>query len=301
LAALVVIVFDLWGQGQKFLTYVSGEPYPEWAVVDRLLPQERDNFRVLTKVLEENGGSFFGLENIYGYDGFTLEASETLHDLSVADARIVRLLSGRYLIHGPGWDLPIVAPGWQPAVEEGEIAIFERSDFGPRALLVHEVVGAADEAEALSIMQRPELDFTRTAVVQMLPGTQCDLQPAGESVDRVEIAARDDQQITIAVNAQTTGWLVLNELYYPGWQVTIDGQPATIQPTNYALRGVCVPAGSHEVTFTFAPRIAILGISLSVIALAVISVAVALLVLHWAANSTRSKAGTESISTDTMV
>ncbi len=290
LAALAMIILDLWGQGQKFLTYVSGEPYSEWAVVDRLLPQERDDFRVLTKVLEENGGYFFDLESIYGYDGFTLEASETMHDLAVADARVVRLLSGRYLIHGPGWDLPIVAPGWEPAVEESEIAVFQRSDYGPRAFMVHDVIGVADEAEALSAIQRPELDFTRSAVVQMLPDTRCDLQPASETPDRVEIVARDDQQITIAVQAQSTGWLVLNELYYPGWRVTVDGLPATIQPTNYALRGVCVPAGNHQVTFTFAPRIAVIGAALSVVALAAVGVAVLFLLLKRRASSHATEA-----------
>ncbi len=299
LLALALIMIDLWGQGQKFLTYVSGEPYPEWAVVDSLLPAERSDFRVLTKVLEENGGYFFGLESIYGYDGFTLESSETLNDLAVSDARIVRLLSGRYLIHGPGWDLPIVAPGWEPAVEEGEIAVFQRSDFGPRAFMVHELLGATDANEALSIMQRPELDFTRTAVVQMLPGTQCDLQPAALP-DRVEIVSRDDQQVTIAVDAQSTGWLVLNELDYPGWQASIDGQPATIQPTNYALRGVCVPAGRHEITFVFAPRVATYGIALSFVALAVVVAAlVALAQRRWASRHEMSAVRAEETSPDT--
>jgi hypothetical protein len=281
--ALVILTLDLWGQGQKFLTYVDGQPYPEWATVDELLPGGRDDYRVLTKVLEENAGYFFGLDSIFGYDGFTLESSETLNDLSVSDARVVRLLSGRYLIHGPGWESPVVAPGWELMAQPGEMTIFERADSGPRAFMVHEVIGVLDQADALHQMSRPDLDFTQTAVVQALPNTQCAIAPADgptelSFADNVQITEHLGDRVIIQVQAQSDGWLVLNELFYPGWQATVDGQPVTIQPSNYALRGVCLPAGDHEVIFSFQPQILTYGLLVSAAALVLIGAALVLIV-----------------------
>ena len=47
--------------------------------------------------------------------------------------------------------------------------------------------------------------------------------------------------------------LVLHDLYYPGWEVTVDGEPQPILRTNLLFRGVEVPQGKHRVEFAFRP------------------------------------------------
>jgi uncharacterized membrane protein YfhO len=48
--------------------------------------------------------------------------------------------------------------------------------------------------------------------------------------------------------------MVLSEIWYPaGWEAEIDGKPTKICKTNFVLRGIEVPAGEHEITFTFEP------------------------------------------------
>ena len=59
---------------------------------------------------------------------------------------------------------------------------------------------------------------------------------------------------------KTDGFLVLSEIYYPaGWKAFIDGKEVPILKTNYVLRGLSVPAGSHTVTLTFNPSSYTLG------------------------------------------
>jgi uncharacterized membrane protein YfhO len=69
--------------------------------------------------------------------------------------------------------------------------------------------------------------------------------------------------VRLHVETPTTGWLVLTDLYYPGWRAQVNGREVSIQATNYGLRGVCIPAGSHEVIFEFTPPLLHYGAVLS--------------------------------------
>ncbi len=47
---------------------------------------------------------------------------------------------------------------------------------------------------------------------------------------------------------------VFSDIYYPGWQCTIDGEPAQILRADYVLRAVVIPAGKHHIAFRFDPQ-----------------------------------------------
>ena len=55
------------------------------------------------------------------------------------------------------------------------------------------------------------------------------------------------------------------DYYKPGWKVSIDGQEADHFRANYTLRAMVVPAGSHEIVFSFEPDVINTGSTLSLI------------------------------------
>jgi uncharacterized membrane protein YfhO len=60
-------------------------------------------------------------------------------------------------------------------------------------------------------------------------------------------------EVSLDVDTDRNSIVVLHDIYYPGWEVTIDGKPGRIFRTNLLFRGVEVPAGHHQVEFRFRP------------------------------------------------
>lgn len=77
----------------------------------------------------------------------------------------------------------------------------------------------------------------------------------------------------IDVSATGPGWLVLSEIVYPGWKVSLDGQKADLATRHEILRAVDLPAGSHQVSFRLSPTSFWLGLAVSLITGCVIGAA----------------------------
>jgi uncharacterized membrane protein YfhO len=69
------------------------------------------------------------------------------------------------------------------------------------------------------------------------------------------------------VNASGQHLLVFSQIYYPGWQAQIDGQPVELYRVNVIQQGVVVPAGAHTVELIFSPRSFWVGLTISVMGL----------------------------------
>jgi uncharacterized membrane protein YfhO len=78
-----------------------------------------------------------------------------------------------------------------------------------------------------------------------------------------------DRPHRVVVRAAGPGLLVLTDVCYPGWRAAVNGQAADILPTNYAFRGVTIPTGQSEVSFTYEPASYRIGLFLGLVSLAV--------------------------------
>jgi hypothetical protein len=88
---------------------------------------------------------------------------------------------------------------------------------------------------------------------------------------RVESLTDSGNTVTIRANSPQDGWLILSDVFYPGWQATLDDAPAEIHLANEAFRAVEFPAGSHTVEFHYRPRSVFDGLIVSLASLVVIA------------------------------
>jgi uncharacterized membrane protein YfhO len=67
------------------------------------------------------------------------------------------------------------------------------------------------------------------------------------------------------VTLRSPGLVILGDVLYPGWELTIDGKPAPIWKTNRLMRGAAVESGSHRLVYRYNPRSVRDGIAASIL------------------------------------
>jgi Bacterial membrane protein YfhO len=105
------------------------------------------------------------------------------------------------------------------------------------------------------------LDPAQGSVAEGAPRTLVQQQPSELTVTGYR---EDFYQIRYSAAADT--FIRIAVPYAPGWHATVDGTPVAVLPTDYALCGVVVPAGQHQLTLQFRPRYFLVGAALSIAA-----------------------------------
>lgn len=82
-----------------------------------------------------------------------------------------------------------------------------------------------------------------------------------------EVSDYQANQVTLVVTSANGGEVVLTDLFYPGWDVTIDNEPANAHRVDGLFRGITVAPGQHTVVWTFRPTSVRNGAIISVLAL----------------------------------
>ena len=263
LAAVCLVLSDLWGYGVPQLRLISEGYDSTWAKAAEAV---ESNDRVLPWGLFlffQNGGMDHAIPSVFGYDPIVLDRYEQFTS-SVPDprARTFDLLNARYLLAHADEDFGEVA---QPKfiAPAGDYALFERADYMPRAWLVGGFDAGRTPEEQIAFIHSPDFDPRTTAVLARPP----DCEIAADSAAQVRVSRYDPGRIDLVVESSVPGILLLSEQYYTGWQVHIDGQPAEIFPVDVVLQGVCTPPGVHQVEFRFVSGIVWLGFTVTVLSI----------------------------------
>ena len=144
---------------------------------------------------------------------------------------------------------------------EYNLHIYENPLVLPRAFVVQRSVRIREE-EILDFMASKNFNPSREVI---LPGEREKLPDNSPGYfTPASIIHYAPDEVKIKVKIPQPGYLVLSDLYYPGWEVWVDGRKDKIYRVNYLLRGVYLPAGEHIVSFRFSSHSFHKGLGISI-------------------------------------
>lgn len=153
------------------------------------------------------------------------------------------------------------------------IDVWQNREVLPRAFVVYRAEVASDGAGAAARLALPSFRPDRVAVVEApvdgVPEPRPD-EPLPRADPVISLARDSSLDLALEVEARAPGVLVMSEVYYPGWEVTVDGKPDTVLRVDYALRGVRLSPGHHVIELAFFNRPLRRGAAVSAAALLVL-------------------------------
>jgi len=263
----------------------------------RFLEQHRDEGRIagLGPALPADAGIVHGLRDVRGYDpphptqrmlnlwrllnpyqagwlGLELPA------LGPQQLRVLGVLGVRYVVADPGTRVPRrELPQLTTAYAGPDATVLESHRLMPRAFVPEHVAVTADEAATAAAIVGAGFDVrTDVAVERDQPGAARLAGARGEAA----IVEERNARVTLRARLDSPGLVVLGDSLMDGWSVQVDGKPAEALHVNGVMRGTAVPAGRHDVVWSYRVPGLRLGALVSGLTLAVLTAAVAGLALR---------------------
>lgn len=211
-----------------------------------------------------------------GLSGYVLDAKK------IAAARRDRrldLLNTKYLfattVNGSDSVLAAQPERFRLALSSGTVRVFENLRVLPRAFVVPRggVRSAPAPAAGYAAVAAPGFDPAGTVVVAGPPptwpaaraGADRGAATAGGVRLGVGSVRYDGDDVYVGVATRSAGVLVLSDVVYPGWRVSVDGRDRRLLRVDGGLKGVAVGPGDRVVHFTFRPASVRAGATLSLL------------------------------------
>jgi len=186
-------------------------------------------------------GSLYGLTNVLpGWSPLHLKRQ---WEFTSGYPRFVGLAGVEYVVNygALNW------PGWQQ-ISAGDLSVYKNSRALPQAYVVHDYQVIAKSSWRLHYLKSARFDPRHQVVLEEVP-----VRTSAAGDGRAHIARYGPEEVEIDWQGGG-GILVLNDAYYPGWRVFVDGKEEHIMRANHVFRAVAVPAGANKVVFSYQPE-----------------------------------------------
>jgi len=259
--AICLALIDLWqfGLGFTYPTEVKSHSTPEYV---RFLKGDSEPFRILPLdegVFAHNNSILYRIPSVTGYDPLILKrymrflgASEDM-PVSQLDPRcptitnlrfaFLGLLNVKYIIGSSAIE------GDFKLVYDKDAKIYENPYPLLKAFVVHDYEVLPPE-QVLEELKSTSFNPERCVLLEEDPSV---FLPKYFTPSEITILEYTPNSLTIKADASRDGFLVVSEVYYPGWRVYVDGREGKLYRANYILRAVYLKGGTHIVRFLFAP------------------------------------------------
>jgi hypothetical protein len=233
--------------------------------------------RVAQQSLAMSWGMVYGVEDVNGFNSLQPRRytdylfGTHVNDVSYGylgneglfrpDDPVLASLNVRYVLV-PSTETIALGPHLRQVLDTGRVRVYEHERAYPRAYFAEAVRTVSDPRSVLRHVTAPGFDGRREALVEvdvprLLPVTD----PA-----RAEASRPGPNELVVTTSSSETRFLVVSEMYFPGWRAYVDGVETPIYRTNYLFRGVIVPAGDRTVRFVYRPRSVMVGAAMTLLA-----------------------------------
>jgi len=244
-----LILFDLVSVDRRYVNeddFVRqrqmNEPF-QASQLDQMIQQDDSIFRVFDPQEGINGArtSYFH-KSIGGYHAAKPRALQDLFEyhLYQNNLQVLNMLNVKYVIQQD---------------EEGNSFPAVNPDANGNAWFVEQLLPVSSANE--EILKLKDFNSKTQAVVNTrtypsLTKTRYQL----DSLAHIELVDYRPNYLKYKSSNPNDGFAVFSEMYYPsGWDALIDGKMESHYKVDYALRGIKIPAGEHEIEFKFEPKV----------------------------------------------
>lgn len=272
-AALIVLcLFDMFSINKRYLNnqnfvmpHVVTESFVKTPSDEQILQDKDPDFRVLNftrNTFNENETSYFH-KSIGGYSAVKLgryqdlidrhistempavikALQETNGDLSLLNddsiCPVLNMLNTKYFIVGQS--------------PEQSFALQNPHAMG-NAWFVEEIKYVSTPNEEIDAIG--SVNLHKCAVVDKAfesAFAKAQKSAAQDSASAVSLTKYEPNALDYEVQSANGGVVVFSEIYYPGWEATLDGQPLELGRANYMLRAAYIPAGKHAIHMQYKP------------------------------------------------
>ena len=216
-------------------------------------PTDNAHLRELREMLFPNLSVIEELDSANNYDpllvGNHRDLLKYVEDLPEPEAlKLLGLMNVRYVVGDQ--ETTDGTP-----VYSAQVDIFANPAFLPRAYIVYRERVVPDKTQELVVLSGENFDPAQEVLLSS-PGHTVATARSEETEAPLSIVTPlryEANSVTIDVNLNWPGYLVLADTYFPAWHVIVDGEEQPILRANYAFRAVALPAGEHHVVFQYDP------------------------------------------------
>lgn len=288
----ILLILDLGRYFLKFNPFVSNNLIFPKVPALQFLQDQPGMFRVgreHAEVFPPNTWIAYGIQSIEGYDPIYLKQYGRFFnflnggDIKIGNTnRYAELLNYKspfldeanlkYFI-GIGRDRTGHIPGdfvnykfeeaeYKQVFKDGSAVIFENPNASERVYFAKNIMTAATEKIEDRFMNDKNFDPRFTTLLSK------DLQISSVTGSgKVTITYYTPNIVRVKTNTSSEEVIVLADQYEEGWRAEIDNKLTNISPANLIFRAVKVPAGSHEVSFSYYPKSFDIGLKISLVSL----------------------------------
>jgi len=244
-----IVVMDLYLFGTGFIrTFESGKFRENQDIAGQLKSNPvQGRVTSIGSQFLTNDGLKYGFPSILGYDPLILKRYVNYTLASQGYAQDDKVVNLRY-IDTPGAKL-IRMLNVRRLVSGGRVTNIH-NEF-PYATIVGKAVIKPLE-EVIPFMKSDKFDPRKMVVFE--PEYSPNLFPQGKSgpfKGSCIVLDYDNESIRIKTSSGQRGYLVLSEIFYPGWQAKVNGKGTPILRGNYLFRVIPLDRGEHEVHLYF--------------------------------------------------